>query len=170
MIRVPGAALLSRSRTRQIAFSITDQGLSAGGMLLANIALARTQTKTEYGIFALSYSAFTFLAGLHNAAILEAYTVYGSGRYHESFSEYASLLWRCNLLLSFGLTAALTLLWGAFHWIAPAHASRTFLGMALASGVLLTASFVRRTFYMRRRPDFAARFSCVFFLCCVAAL
>src|SRR2546425_8590466 len=31
----------------------------------------------------------TFLTGLHNAALLEAYTIYGSGRYHRSFPAYA---------------------------------------------------------------------------------
>ncbi len=59
---------------------MADQGFSVGGMFLVHIGLARTQTKEEYGVFALTYSVFTFLAGLHNAAILEAYTIHGSGR------------------------------------------------------------------------------------------
>src|SRR5260370_31228854 len=89
----------SWARMRQIGLSIADEGFSVGGMFLVNVALARTQSKEEYGIFALSYSVFTFLAGLHNAAVLEAYTIYGSGRYHRSFPAYAWLLWRSNLLL-----------------------------------------------------------------------
>src|SRR6266852_4371410 len=129
----------SRKRIRQLGFSIADQGFSVGGMFLVNIALARTQSKEEYGIFALSYSVFTFLAGLHNAAVLEAYTIYGSGRYHRSFPAYAWLLWRSNLLLGLGAAAVLTLLWGLLSWTAPALASRTVLGLALACGILLTA-------------------------------
>jgi O-antigen/teichoic acid export membrane protein len=155
---------------RQVGISIADQGFSVGGMFLVNIALARTQTKEEYGIFALSYSVFTFLAGLHNAAILEAYTIYGSGRYHQRFSAYAWLLWRSNLLLALGAVVLLTLLWGVLAWTAPALASRTVLGLALACGVLLTASFVRRTFYMRRRPELAARFSAGYFVLCASLL
>src|SRR5437879_5981203 len=89
---------LSWPRLNQAAFSITDQALSVGGMFLANVALARAQTKEEYGMFALSYSVFTFLAGLHNASVLEPYTVYGSGRYHQSFPEYERLLWRCTAI------------------------------------------------------------------------
>jgi O-antigen/teichoic acid export membrane protein len=158
------------TRMRQIGFSIADQGFSVGGMFLVNIALARTQTKEEYGIFALSYSVFTFLAGLHNAAILEAYTIYGSGRYHQRFPAYAWLLWRSNLLLALGAGASLTLLWGVLAWAAPVSASRTVLGLALSCGVLLTASFVRRTFYMRRRPDLAARFSALYFGFCAGLL
>src|SRR6266567_8427876 len=75
------------SRLSQFGFSVTDQALSVGGMFVANIALARTVSKEEYGMFALSYSVFTFLSGLHNAAILEPCTVYGSGRYRDRLPE-----------------------------------------------------------------------------------
>ena len=76
-------------------------------MFLINIVLARTQSKEGYGIFALTYTVFTFLVGLHNAAILEAYTIYGSGRYHPHFPAYERLIWRVNILLGLGLTGAL---------------------------------------------------------------
>ncbi len=161
---------LSWSRVQKISFSVIDQGFAVGGMFLANIALARTQSKEEYGIFTLTYSFFTFLSGLHNASILEAYTIYGSGRYSKHLPSYSRLLWRNNVLLCLALTAALAALWGALARIAPTLASRTTLGMALACGVLLTASFVRRTFYMRGRPDLAARFSSIFFVTCAVLL
>ncbi len=93
----------SSARMRQIGFSIADQALAVGGMFLANVELARTQSKEEYGIFALTYSVFTFLGGLHNGAILETYTVYGSGRYNARFAEYARLLWRSNAWLGWDL-------------------------------------------------------------------
>jgi O-antigen/teichoic acid export membrane protein len=156
----------SWSRVRQFVLSLADQGLSVGGMFLVNIALARTQSKTEYGVFALCYSVFTFLAGLHNAAILETYTIYGSGRYSQRFADYEALLWRSNGILAVGLTAVLIVVQGGISWSHPGFTSRPLLGMALASAVLLTASFVRRTFYMRRRPDLAARFSGVHFVTC----
>lgn len=158
------------TRLRQLSYSIFDQGFSVGGMFLANIALARTQTKEEYGIFALTYSVFTFLSGLHNAAVLEAYTIYGSGRYHRHFSSYTRLLWRSNAWLCLGLTLAVASVWAALAQLAPRYASRTLLGLALACGVLLTASFLRRTFYMLRRPQLAARLSFVFFFLDVAFL
>src|SRR6266478_1995661 len=108
------------ARMRQIGFSIADQALAVGGMFLANVALARTQSREEYGIFALTYSVFTFLAGLHNGAILETYTVYGSGRYKARFAEYAQLLWRSNAWLGVVLTAAISIVWAAFGWAKPA--------------------------------------------------
>jgi O-antigen/teichoic acid export membrane protein len=155
-------------RIRQANIAITDQVLSVGGMFLVNVALARTQSKEEYGVFALSYSVFTFLMAIHNAAILETFTVYGSGRYQKAFQPYLRLLWRSNILVALFLTAVLTLVWGVFA--APAMASRTILGLALSCGVLLTATFVRRSFYVRRRPDLAARFSLVFFCSCALLL
>jgi O-antigen/teichoic acid export membrane protein len=160
----------SAVRMRQIGFSIADQALAVGGMFLANVELARTQSKEEYGIFALTYSVFTFLAGLHNGVLLETYTVYGSGRYNARFAEYARLLWRSNAWLGLGLTGIISIVWGALSWTRPALASPTILGLALGSGFLLTATFVRRTFYMRNRPDLAARFSVAFFATCAVLL
>lgn len=160
----------SSARMRQIGFSIADQALAVGGMFLGNVELARTQSKEEYGIFALTYSVFTFLAGLHNGVILETYTVYGSGRYNARFAEYARLLWRSNAWLGLVLTGIISIVCGALYWVKAALASPTILGLALASGFLLTATFVRRTFYIRNRPDLAARFSLVFFATCAGLL
>lgn len=165
---IPG--VVSFPAIRQLGFSVADQVLAVGGMFLVNISLARTQTKEAYGIFALSYSVFTFLAGLHNAAIVETYTIYGSGRYREHFRSYSRLLWRSNLLLVIAATAALTIAWRLLAWVVPSLASPTSLGMALACGMPLTALFLRRTFYMRRRPDLAARLSFVFFAICAVLL
>ena len=157
------------ARLSQFGFSVTDQALSVGGMFVANVALARTVSKEEYGMFALSYSVFTFLAGLHNAAILETYTVYGAGRYHEQKREYTWLIWRTNALLCFGVTLLLLLAWKLMAVAFPKYASRPLLGLAMASGVLLTASLVRRMLYVKHAPRIAARFSLVFF-CSVMAL
>src|SRR5260370_13401396 len=106
----------SWARMRQIGFSIADQGFSVGGMFLVNVALARTQTKEEYGIFALSYSVFTFLAGLHNAAGLEADTVFGSGREPRGFSASSWALLRGNILLGLGAGAGRCVVLGLPVW------------------------------------------------------
>jgi O-antigen/teichoic acid export membrane protein len=160
----------SISQTLRFAYGLADQCLSVGGMFMVNIALARVRSKEEYGIFALSYSLLTFLTGLHNAAILEAYTIYGSGRYHERFVGYRKLLWRSHLWLLSALSALLLAAWQGLRWRQSPLASPSLLGMALACGVLLSASFIRRTFYMRRRPDLAARFSAAFFVSCMGLL
>ncbi len=162
--------MLSALRLGKLGYSSADQVLAIGGMFVVNLALARTRSKEEYGIFTLSYSVFTFLAGLHSAFILEPYTIFGSGRYRDNFQGYARLLWRSNGWLTMDLTALLLLLWAALYWLHPAFASPSLLGLALACGVLLTAAFLRRTFYIRQRADLALRFSSAFFLSCVGLL
>ena len=113
----------SALRLRKLGYSSADQVLAIGGMFVVNLALARARSREEYGIFTLSYSVFTFLAGLYNAALLEAYTIYGSGRYHGSLRAYEKLLWRANAWFSTGLTALLLSVWLALHWLFPALAS-----------------------------------------------
>jgi O-antigen/teichoic acid export membrane protein len=151
-------------RLRQGVYSFTDQVLSVGGMFLVNLALARTISKPQYGVFTLAYSVFTFLAGLHNAALLEAYTVYGAGRYRELHPAYAWLIWRSNATLGFLLTGTLLLIWFALLLFSPALASGSLLGVGLTSGIVLTASLLRRMLYVQRRPGVAATFSAIFFV------
>jgi O-antigen/teichoic acid export membrane protein len=165
-----GIEALSFSKVRKIGFSLADQVLAVGGMFLANIALARAQSKQEYGMFALSYSVYTFLTGFHNALILEPYSIHGPGRYHERLSAYSRVMFRSNAALGGALTVVLVATWAVLRWRAPALASRSFFGLALAAAVLLTALFVRRTFYLQRRPDLAAKFSIIFFLSVVVLL
>ncbi|MFZ0478214.1 MAG: hypothetical protein WAL71_03620 [Terriglobales bacterium] len=164
------AGALRAPSLRRFACGLTDQVLSVGGMFAVNIALARVRSKEEYGLFTLSYSLFTFLAGLHNAAILEAYTIYGSGRYHGRFAKYEAFVSKNNRWLLAGISVVFVAIWESLRWLHPAFASPALLGMALACGVLLSAAFRRRTFYICRRPDLAARFSAAFFVSCMALL
>jgi O-antigen/teichoic acid export membrane protein len=161
---------LSWWRVKQFSLSTVDQALSVGGMFLLNVALARVNTKEEYGVFALSYSVLTFLMGLHNAVILEPYTVYGSGRHRDQLSDYAALLWRANWRLGLAFTGLGVLVWRILFWADRPLASLPLLGMAITCSALTTAAFVRRSFYIRRRPDLAAKFSLIFFLSCAVLL
>jgi O-antigen/teichoic acid export membrane protein len=153
---------LLRVRAVPLFYSVSDQALSVGGMFLANVALARVRSKEEYGAFALSYSIYTFISGLHNAAILEPFTVLGSGRYHKQLSSIARLMWRSNLVVCGGLSAFLLAAWFLLHYIVPTWATPALLGMAVGCGALLTGTFVRRAYYIERRPKSAAFFSFLF--------
>ena len=97
--------MIKRSVLARVLGSLTDQVLSIGGVFIANIALARSQSASEYGTFTLTYSLFTFLSGVHNGLLLEAFTVFGSGRHRESFSDYWKFALKANLLISLGLAA-----------------------------------------------------------------
>ena len=163
-LRFCSDAMLTASRAKPVAYSIADQVLAVSGTFLVNVVLARTQTKTEYGTFALTYSVFTFLSGLHNAAILEPYTVHGAGRYRARFSEYLRLMARNNalvgLLLMGGVLGACLL----FVWVAPNLVSRALIGLGLTVAILLSGSLLRRAFYMQRQADLAAKTSLVFLI------
>jgi O-antigen/teichoic acid export membrane protein len=151
------------SRLMPVGYSFADQALAVGGTFLANVMLARTQSKEEYGMFALSYSLFTFLAGLHNSAILEPYTVYGSGRYRDRFSEYLRLMVRANAFIAALLSTLVLLVCLVLKWAAPQYVSRSLLGLGVTVGVLLSGTFLRRVFYLQRQPAFAAQASLVCF-------
>ena len=139
-------------------------------MFMVNVALARTQTKEEYGTFVLSYSVFTFLAGLHNAAILDPYTVYGSGRYRARSSEYFKFMAGNNALVGLLLMGGLLCCCALFNWIAPHLVARALVGLGLTVGVLLSGTFLRRVFYVQGQPILAASTSLAFFLTVVFGL
>jgi O-antigen/teichoic acid export membrane protein len=154
----------SKEKLLSIAYSLADQGFAVCGGFLVNVSLARAQTKEDYGLFALSYSIFSFLLGLYYAAILEPFTVYASGRYRERYSAYLRLILRSNKILCVSLTALLLLSCLLLRWIAPQLLTRALLGLAFTAGVLLSGYFLRRIFYVQRQPGLAAKSSFVFFI------
>jgi O-antigen/teichoic acid export membrane protein len=160
----------SLSKLKSVGYSFADQAFAVGGGFLVNVALARSQSKEEYGLFALSYSVFSFLLGLHYAFILEPFTVYASGRYRERFSEYLRLMTRATAVLCLLLTGLLLLVCLLLDKFAPHLFSRALFGLALAAGVLLSSYFLRRVFYVQRQPQLAANSSLVFFLTVACAL
>lgn len=164
------ASLVKLSGLSQVGYSFADQALAVGGGFLINVALAREQSKEEYGVFALSYSVYLLLTSLHNAAVLEPYTVFGSGRYRERFSEYLRLMARSNALLGLLLTGVLLLVCLLFEWTVPQWRVRALFGLALTVGILLSGIFLRRAFYVQRQPALAAKSSLVFFITVACAL
>lgn len=143
---------------------MADQALSVGGMLLVNLVLARTETKEEYGMFALSYSVLTFLMALQNAAILEPFTIYGSGRYSRHLAEYFQLICRSNAALGLLMSALILSLCLGVQWIAHHQLPRAIVGLGLTVSVLLSGALLRRIFYLQRRADLAAAASLIFFV------
>jgi O-antigen/teichoic acid export membrane protein len=153
-----------------VVYSIADQAFAVGGGFLVNIVLARTQSKEEYGLFALSYSVFAFLLGLYHAAILEPYTIFGAGRYRKRFSEYLRLVARSNAILCLLLSGVLLLTCLALWRIATPASLRALAGLALTAGVLCTGHLLRRAFYLQQQPELAAKCSVVSFVTVAALL
>jgi O-antigen/teichoic acid export membrane protein len=153
--------LLASSRLLRIGYSFADQALAVGCSFLVNVALARTQTKEEYGMFALSYSFFIFLSALHNSAILEPCTVYGSGRYRERFPDYLRLMLRANAFVGFLLTILVLFICLVLHFAEPQYLPQALLGLGISVGFVLSGTFLRRMFYLQQQPSLAARASLI---------
>ena len=136
--------------------AILDQALFAGANFLVNILLARWLTPAEYGAFALAYSVFLLFGAFHTAILTEPMMVFGAGRYGEWFRKYLGMLIRGHFALmvpgSFLLVGAAFLL-GRLYSINVKHA---FLGLALAAPFILLVWLVRRAFYVRLQPGWAA--------------
>jgi len=164
------SGLLPGVRLRQVACSMADQALSVGGMLLVNLVLARTQSRQDYGMFALSCSVLTFLLGLHNAAILEPYTVFGSGRLQEHWAEYSRLMFASNRVVGGALMALVLGLYVMFHGMAPRFFPPVIAGLGAAVGLLFSGAMLRRTFYLQRQASLAAAGSLIFFVTVGAGL
>jgi O-antigen/teichoic acid export membrane protein len=107
---------------------------------------------------------------LHNAAILEAYTVYGSGKYFQDFREYRKMMLRSNTIACLSLMVLLGLGVAVLLAIAPHLVSKAAVGLVLSVGVLLSAAFLRRTFYILRQPHRATTMSLVFISAVCAGL
>jgi O-antigen/teichoic acid export membrane protein len=169
-LQFPNFPRLDPSKLSIVGYSIADQAFAVGANFLANVALARTQTKEDYGMFALYYSVFVFLSGLHNAAILEPYTVYASGRYRTTASEYLRLMVRSNAAACAVVSGALLLAAAILSRVRPEYSLRTLIGLGFASGVMLSGMFLRRAFYVERRADLAAKTSFSYLLVVLCGL
>jgi len=126
----------------------------AGANFAVNIALARWLLPDAYGGFAVIFSLFLFIAGFHNALILEPMNVLGVSRSNRSLSQYfGSLLWihtGLTLAVSFGLAVAAASL-DSFH----SSLIEPLWGLALTLPGLLLFWFFRQACYLNTMPGLA---------------
>lgn len=137
-------------------WAVTDQALFAGTNFLVNILLARRLSPEEYGAFALAYSVFLFLAGLHSAVLTEPMMVFGAGKYADCFLPYFKILLHGHWAVA-GLIALLLALaaWVLGH-TALAIPAQAFAGLTLAAPFILYSWLLRRAFYVKGAPQWSA--------------
>src|SRR5277367_4090329 len=134
-VKQAGGVASWATRLLPIGYSFADQVFAVGATFLANVMLARTQTKEQYGIFALSYSIFTFLSAVHNSIVVEPYMVYGAGRYRGRLSEYLRLMIKANAVFGLALTSLLIAVCLVLRWILPEVVSPTLWGLGITVGI-----------------------------------
>jgi len=152
------------------SLAILDQGLFAASNFLLSVLLARWLEPAEYGAFALAYSIFLLLGVFHTAILTEPMLVFGPGKYRERFPEYLGILLRGHFALMLrgaALLAATALLLG---WVYSPAVERAFLALAIAGPFILLLWLVRRAFYVRLNPGWAAVGGGVYLLVLLASI
>lgn len=140
--------------------AILDQGCISGGNFLLYILLARWLTPSEYGIFAIAFSIYMFLLGLHTGLIQEPMAVLGHVAYGQDLRGYCSRLLRIHLLFSGALAVPLVGVGACLVWVSRGQFVH-LLGVALLSlgislPLLLMLWLARRMAYLHLVPRKAA--------------
>lgn len=134
---------------KKFSLSIFDQFLSVFITFSINILLARYDQKENYGYFVLSYSLFTFLLGIYNSLILDAYTVFGSGKFNKSFKTYSLLMFKKQLYFSVLITAFIFTIISYLTFFTKIKINLSLWGLTFALSFLFLSQFIRRTFYIQ---------------------
>jgi O-antigen/teichoic acid export membrane protein len=150
------------------SLAIADQGVFAVSNFLLNILLARWLTPADYGAFALAYSVFLFLLLVHNALITTPMLVFGQGKYRERFPEYLGILLRGHFALMLPGSALLVVAAFLLGKIYSAAVGQAFFALVVAAPFVLLLWLLRRAFYARLNPIWAAASGVVYLVVLVA--
>ncbi|MGA2423830.1 MAG: polysaccharide biosynthesis C-terminal domain-containing protein [Terriglobales bacterium] len=151
------------------SLAILDQGLFASSNFMLNVLLARWLAPSDYGAFALAYSVFLLLLVLHNSLLTGPMLVFGPGIYRERFPEYLGILLRGHFALMLPGAALLVATAFLLGWLYSPAVERAFLGLAIAGPILLLLWLLRRAFYVRLNPGWAAAGGVVYLLILLAS-
>ena len=165
-----GALLIDLAKrwTGPFLVTIGDQALFSAANLVLQVVVARRSTPAEYGAFAIGFAAFLFLAGFHNALLLEPMSVLGARR-QDDLDTYLARVAGLHLALTIPLGAvfACVLLVPGFHRAALAG---PVLGLAIAVPLVLLFWLARAACYLKGRPGVALSASASYSVCLLAGL
>ena len=158
----------------RLSFSLAGPGAAMSAGLLVNLLLARWLPPQQYGSFVLVFAVFLFLAGIHNALLLEPMSVLGPADYQRSLADYfEAQIW---VHLAFSAVLATPMLFAAallalFGFGGPLPGA--LLGTGLALPFILLLWLARRMCRILERPVsamFAGAVSLALLLCGLLAL
>jgi O-antigen/teichoic acid export membrane protein len=150
------------------SLAVLDQGLFAGSNFLLNVLLARWLTPSEYGAFAVAFSVFLLLGVFHTAILTEPMLVFGPGKHRERFPAYLGTLLRGHFAMMLPGAALLTATAFLLGWLYSPAVERAFLALAIAGPFILLLWLLRRAFYVRLNPSWAAVGGCIYLLILLA--
>src|SRR5262249_47356127 len=127
------------------AFSLVDQGLTAGVGFAVNLLLARWMSAELYGAFAVVFTMYLFLTGFHNVLLLEPLSVIGPARYSTRLIGYFRAQLRIHAVIVWPLSGAFAIAGLLTVKLFPGSPlSGAFLGVGAALPFLLLLWLVRR--------------------------
>lgn len=154
--------------SRIAGVSIADQVVFSGANFVTQVLLARWLGPEKYGAFAISFSIYLVISGLHNSLILEPMLVLGPTSYVHCLSQYVSDLIRMHLLVTgfLGFATILT----ALMLVHDQALKQVLIAAGLALPLNLLIWLVRRIFYLRTAPVSALRVSAVYAVAVIAGI
>lgn len=134
-------------RAKQVFAGLLDHGLNVGTVFVANVVLARVETKNGFGAFVLCYSIYIFLTGIHNAFVVEPFHVLATGKFRQSLSSYLTYSFDLHTRVALWLTLAL---YASVLTILGVQKSflESYIALSACLSMLLTGILLRRIYYV----------------------
>src|SRR3990172_4368771 len=151
---------------KRVGYSVLDQGLYSGSHFLLNLLLARWLSPEEYGAFAISFSVYLFLSGFNYAFILDPMAVFGPLVQISQQSIYV----KRTFVLQLGLSVFLSLIVCLVGLATSKTVSSALIGIGLSLPFLLSALFLRNSFYIQSETEKSALVSSVYFVTIIGAI
>jgi O-antigen/teichoic acid export membrane protein len=140
-----------------------DQGLISGSNFLLTILLARWLTPEQYGAYALAFSVFLFLAGVHESLVTEPMMVFGPSSYDHNRRDYlGAVLWLEAVLAVLFSAVLVAVALTAHHFGAGKGLAGALAGLCLSTPCVFVFWLARFAFYVEGSPGRAAAGSSVY--------
>lgn len=143
--------------------SIADQALISGAGFALHVLLARWLLPNDFGVFALVFSIFLFLSGLHNALILEPVSVLASSHNQEQLRDYIIHSIWLHFFLSIGLSLLILICGFGLIWLQNPM-GEPLIGLAFGGPLILLFWLLRRACYLDGRSQLAMHASLLYSL------
>jgi O-antigen/teichoic acid export membrane protein len=155
-----------RAQLENLAWAVVEQGTFSLAGFIANVMLARTLGKHEYGSFAMSYAVYVAFLQLQTALMGDPMLVFASGKYADRRAAYIASLLRAYWVLWPALALALL---AVAHTpiVGLASSASAFKAMAVALPFLLFIHLMRRVGYASLSTKSAAKGAVSYTICVV---
>lgn len=151
---------------KKLIKAIFDHGFFVGTSLLVNIFLIQNVDQTEFGLYVFFYTFYIFVYGLHQAMIIEPYSVFSVGKlsdsatgYYQYFLSLQFRLFLVVLLFSFAVTILANI------FFQKSFQETVFLNLIILFGsISLLWQFCRVRFYGQDNEIFSVMAGMLYFL------